>query len=403
MKKCLQNVNIKDKTVILRVDFNVPLKNGEILDDTKIVLALETINYILSQNCRLVILSHLGKVKTEADKYKYSLQPIANKLKELINKEVYFIKETDGLELKKRIENAKPQDVLMLENTRYFDVPDKLESACDIQLSMLFASLGDIYVNDAFATSHRKHASNYGIAEHIPSCIGFLMQKEINILNQLIMNQDKKMTIVMGGAKVDDKIKLVENLIPKSKHFLCGGAIANTCLKSLDINVGSSLVTNNYFAVEKLKKVMFDHKEKIMLPLDCIVGSTFDQNYVKYKKITEVDDNDIILDIGIKTLEKYKKAIDDSEVIFLNGTMGLYEDMRFANGTKEFLKMLAESDAITVVGGGDSASSVKKLGFENKLTYVSSGGGATLDYIATGKLIALEPVEEELEIEVLDL
>lgn len=403
MKKCLQNMDVKNKKVILRVDYNVPIKNGKILDDTKIKETLDTINYLLNENCQIIIMSHLGKIKTEQDKQKYTLEPVANYLKNLIQTEVYFTKDILSEDLKKRVNELKPKEVLMLENTRFADLQGKLESSCDIQLSMFWASLGDIFVNDAFGTSHRQHASNYGIAKHIPSCIGFLMQKEIYCLDSLVKNPKHPFVVSMSGAKIDDKIELLENLIQKCDYLLCGGGIANTCLKALNFNVGQSLASYNPIIIQRIQKIMLENKEKIMLPLDAIVGNTYDESYVKYKLIDKIDDNDVILDVGIKTLEKYKTAIQNAQTIFINGTLGYYEDIRFANGTKEFFQMVSNSQAATIVGGGDSASAARNLGYENKLTYISSGGGATLAYLGSSSLKALDAILEEERIETLDL
>ena len=403
MKQTLQNTNVSNQTVILRVDYNVPMNNGMILDDTKIKETLDTINYLLKENCKIIILSHLGKVKTEVDKKKNSLEPIAKRLKELLKQEVYFSKENFNPELKLRIQKLKPKEILMLENTRFLDVPNKLESKCETQLSEFWASLGTVFVNDAFGTSHRRHASNYGISKYLPSCIGFLMQKEIKNLNELVKNPEHPFVVVMSGAKFDDKIVLIEKLIEKCDYLLCGGAIANTCLRALDFSVGQSLASIDYFIIERIKKMMLKYKDKFVLPLDAIVGSTYDENYVKYKRIDKIDDNDMILDVGIKTLEKFKKIIDSSKTVFVNGTLGMYENKKFANGTKEFFRILSESNAKVIIGGGDSASAARNLGYQNKFTYISSGGGATLEYLSTDSLPALDNIKEGVEIETLDL
>lgn len=403
MKQTLQNTNVSNQTVILRVDYNVPMNNGMILDDTKIKETLDTINYLLKENCKIIILSHLGKVKTEVDKKKNSLEPIAKRLKELLKQEVYFSKENFNPELKLRVQKLKPKEILMLENTRFLDVPNKLESKCETQLSEFWASLGTVFVNDAFGTSHRRHASNYGISKYLPSCIGFLMQKEIKNLNELVKNPEHPFVVVMSGAKFDDKIVLIEKLIEKCDYLLCGGAIANTCLRALDFSVGQSLASIDYFIIERIKKMMLKYKDKFVLPLDAIVGSTYDENYVKYKRIDKIDDNDMILDVGIKTLEKFKKIIDSSKTVFVNGTLGMYENKKFANGTKEFFRILSESNAKVIIGGGDSASAARNLGYQNKFTYISSGGGATLEYLSTDSLPALDNIKEGVEIETLDL
>lgn len=404
MKLCLQNVHVRNKRVILRVDYNVPVQDGVILDDSKIKETLETIGYLLSENCKIIILSHFGKIRNEYDKQKYSLNIVAERLKELLGREVYFSKENFGESVVERVNVLKPGEILMLENTRFMDLPNKLESKCDPQLSMFWASLGEVFVNDAFGTAHRRHASTYGISNYVESCIGFLMQKEIGMLNRLVLHPIHPFTVIMGGAKIDDKIKLIEALLPKCEHLLCGGGIANTCLSALGFNTGESLICTNPEIIEKVKQMLLKYKDKIMLPLDAIVGNTYDKNYVKYKLIQEVEQNEVILDIGTKTLQKYKYAIDASETIFLNGTVGMYENVKFANGTKELLTMLTNSKAIIVAGGGDAASSVHNFGFGNKFTYISSGGGATLEYLATGHLVALDAIEEEdSKIETLDM
>lgn len=404
MKKCLQNTDVLNKRVLLRVDYNVPIKDGKILDDSKIKATLETICYLLSENCKIIILSHLGKIKTESDKSKYSLKIVAERLKELLDKEVYFSHENFGVPVVDRVNALNSGEILMLENTRFLDVPGNLESGCDPQLSMFFASLADVFVSEAFGTAHRRHASNYGVTKYMESCIGFLMQKEIGMLNRLVIHPIHPFTVIMGGAKIDDKLELLEKLLPKCEHLLLGGGLANTCLKALGFSVGSSLSSNNYKTIKTVQDMLLKYKDKIMLPLDAIVGISYDKDYIKYKMINEIDPNEIILDIGVKTLEKYKTVINNSETIFLNGTVGMYENMRFANGTKELLNIITSSNAITVAGGGDAASSAYNFGCGYKFTYISSGGGATLEYLATKTLPALDNISEEDDnIETLDL
>lgn len=404
MKKCLQNTDVLNKRVLLRVDYNVPIKDGKILDDSKIKATLETICYLLSENCKIIILSHLGKIKTESDKSKYSLKIVAERLKELLDKEVYFSHENFGVPVVDRVNALNSGEILMLENTRFLDVPGNLESGCDPQLSMFFASLADVFVSEAFGTAHRRHASNYGVTKYMESCIGFLMQKEIGMLNRLVIHPIHPFTVIMGGAKIDDKLELLEKLLPKCEHLLLGGGLANTCLKALGFSVGSSLSSNNYKTIKTVQNMLLKYKDKIMLPLDAIVGISYDKDYIKYKMINEIESNEIILDIGVKTLEKYKTVINNSETIFLNGTVGMYENMRFANGTKELLNIITSSNAITVAGGGDAASSAYNFGCGYKFTYISSGGGATLEYLATETLPALDNISEEDDnIETLDL
>ncbi len=404
MKQRIQNMNLQNKRVILRLDLNVPIQNGQILDDTKITSSLDTIEYLLTQNCSIVILSHLGKIKEESDKEKYSLEPVALKLKSLLNREVYFSRENFGEGIYERVKILKPREIIVLENTRFMDLQGKMESHCDAQLSLFWASLGDVFINDAFASMHRRHASTCGIAEYLPNGIGFLVQKELENLDKYILEPEHPFTLIMGGAKIDDKMDLISSLLPKCDHILCGGGIANTCLKALNFSVGDSLASMDYGLIYRVGQMMLENKEKFVLPLDVIVGSTYDKNYIQYKRVDKVVDNEMILDVGRKTLEKYASVINKSKTIFLNGTIGLYEDERFANGTKELFNILASSKAHVIVGGGDASSSVKKLGYSNRFTYVCSGGGATLEYIAKGHLVALDAIQEEGSyIETLDI
>lgn len=403
MFKTLKNTDIKNKRVVLRCDLNVPIKDGFILDDSKIKASLETINYLMDNNCKIIILSHLGKVKTPADKAKNSLEPVYNRLRELLKREIYFSRETRAVNLYMQVENMLPKDVLLLENTRFEDLNGNLESGCDPQLSMYWASLCDVFVMDAFGTSHRKHASTYGISKYVPSCIGFLVEKELIALDKFIINGKRPLTIVMGGAKIEDKISLIEKFLDKCDHLLLTGGIANTFLKVLNINVGASLCSKNPEILEKVKNILLNYREKIMLPLDVVVANTYDKNYIKYKRLNELDADDIIYDCGNKTIERYKSIIEESETIFVNGTMGRYEDLRFANGTKEFLNMLANSNKILVAGGGDSVSAINNFGFKDSFTYLSSGGGATLEYLTTNNLPGLDGIDEDDEVETLDL
>ncbi len=403
MFKTLRNTDVKNKRVVLRCDLNVPIKDGFILDDSKIKASLETINYLIENDCKIIILSHLGKVKTKADKAKNTLEPVYNRLRELLKREIYFSRETRAVNLYMQVESMLPKDVLLLENTRFEDLNGNLESGCDPQLSMYWASLCDVFVMDAFGTSHRKHASTYGISKYVPSCIGFLVEKELTCLDKFVINGKRPLTIVMGGAKIEDKIGLIEKFLYKCDYLLLTGGIANTFLKVLNINIGASLCSKNPEILEKVKNMLLNYRDKIMLPLDVIVANTYDENYVKYKRLNELDENDIILDCGNKTIEKYKTAIDESETVFVNGTMGKYEDIRFANGTKEFLRMLSLSNKILVAGGGDSVSAINNFGYSNAFTYLSSGGGATLEYLTTNKLPGLEGIDEDDEVEVLDM
>ena len=399
----IHEMNIKNKTVILRCDFNVPIKDGKILDDSKIVKSLKTIDYLQDNDCKIILLSHLGRVKTEEDLLKNTLKPVADYLANIYQNKLTFIDNNRSAELIQKVASMNAGDILLLENTRYQDYPDKLESGNDSQLAMYWAELADIYCLDAFGSAHRKHASTHAIANYLPSCIGFLVEEELANLQPLINVQEHPFTVIMGGAKVDDKITLMRSLLPKCDYLLVTGGIANTFLKVLGFNVGSSLASSDPKILNEVKKLLLEYKAKIVLPIDVIVTNNYDKNYIRTSSINKIDINDVIYDVGIKTLEKFAIAINKSKIVFVNGTCGLYEDERFSNGTKECFKLLANSQAKIIVGGGDSVSAVKKFGYQDKFDYLSSGGGATLDYIVDGELEALEAIERGMEIETLDV
>ena len=395
MKKRIQDLDVRDKRVLLRCDFNVPVENGVIKDDSKIVESLETIEYLIKNHAKIIILSHFGKVKTEEDKKKNTLEPVAKHLQSLISSKVLFSRQTRSTQLLMLIEKMNPGDVLVLENTRFEDVPNKLESNNDVQLAMYWSSLADIFCLDAFGSSHRKHASTFGVAKYIPNCIGFLVQKEITNLDKYVLNAEKPFTILMGGAKVEDKVALIESLLPKCDHLLLTGGIANSCLYTLGYMVGNSIKAEDEEVINKLKQMLIEYQEKIMLPLDVIVGREMDNNYVKHIKVNEVEAEHCIYDIGMDTVRAYAEVLNNSATIFVNGTAGKYEDKKFATGTRELLELIADNKAIKVVGGGDGVSAVKYFHFEDKFTYLSTGGGATLEYIINGGLPAIDNIEEQ--------
>lgn len=403
MKKTLRDMDLKNKKVLLRCDYNVPIENGVIMDDTKILASLDTIEYLLNQDCRIIILSHLGKVKSEEDKIKNTLEPVAHKLKELLNTNVTFSKQCVSTVVEEAVEKMQAGDVLLLENTRHRDYPDNEESGNDVRLANFWAGLADVFVMDAFGSAHRAHASTYGVAKLLPSCIGLLVEQELNALNKYVMKPARPFTVLMGGAKVDDKLPIIEKLIPNCDYLLLTGTLANTCLQILGFNIGASLVTKEPNLIEQMKRILIANKEKIMLPLDVIVGRGYNSDYLKHINLVDITDDDIILDIGMKTIEKYNTAIEKSKTIFINGTAGKYEDERFATGTRELLLRAADTNCVTVVGGGDSVTAVNKFGLKNKFTYLSTGGGATLEYIKDGNLKALDAIEEVKDYEVLDL
>lgn len=395
MKKTIRDMDVTEKKVLLRCDFNVPMKDGEIIDDSKIVESLTTINYLVEKRAKVIIMSHFGKVKNEDDKLKNSLEKVAARLQELVDAKVIFSKQNRSIMLEERINEMQPGEIMVLENTRFEDAPEKLESGCDTQLSMYWASLADIYCLDAFGSAHRKHASTFGIAKYIPNCIGFLVEREIESLDNYILNAKKPFAIVMGGAKVEDKIELIESLLPLCDNLLITGGIANSCLYSLGFTVGNSLKCEEEEIIDKLRNLIINNQDKISLPVDVIVGKTYDSNYVGTVNATDVGSDDCIYDIGFKTIAKYKDIINSSATIFVNGTAGKYEDVKFATGTRELLENIAKCPGIKVVGGGDGVSAVKHFKLENYFTYTSTGGGATLEYIINGGLPAIDNIQEK--------
>lgn len=392
MKKSIRDYNLKNKTVIIRCDFNVPIINGQITDDKRIVESLKTIKYAVDNNARVILMSHLSKIKSEYDKKNNSLEIVKERLSELLNKEVLFSKNTRGVELENLVNNLEEKDILLIENTRFEDYPDKKESSNDEELGKYWASLGDIFINDAFGTIHRKHASNYGIAQYIPSGIGFLIEEEISKLS-LLKNPQKPYVVILGGAKISDKIKMIESLAKKSDKMIIGGAMAYTFLKACGYNTGNSLVDEE--SIEFAKNMMAKYHNKIILPDDHVVSKIFkDTNENNTVDSESILDNYIGLDIGAKTIEKYKDILKDAKTIFWNGTLGYSEFDNYSNGTKSILDFISKLNATTVLGGGDTVSAAKKLGFEGYFTHQSTGGGATLELIADETLPSYEIIND---------
>lgn len=402
MKQLLRNMYVDNKRILLRCDFNVPIVGGNITDESKIIKSLETINYLLERNCKIIILSHLGRVKIEEDKAKYSLMIVKNSLERLLNKPIKFASDILSEETKNMALNLQSGEILLLENTRFLDIPNKLESTLNEDVAKQIASLGEIFVFDAFAVAHRNHTTVVGIPKYLPSCLGFLVEKEKLMLDKIVVNPERPFTVIMGGAKVDDKLKIINSLLPKCEHLLVSGGIANSFLSALGLNVGASLKTENPETIKELKKLMLTYKEKFAFPLDAIVTTTYSDKPT-IKNINKIDTNDVIKDIGTKTIDKYSSIINESNTIFMNGTMGIYEEKEFANGTILILNTLKEKKDHVLIGGGDTVGATNTLGFKNVFPNISSGGGATLDYIAYGSLPGIDAIGEEDEIEVLDL
>lgn len=373
--KTIKDIDLKNKKVVIRVDYNVPMENGIIKDSSKIKKSLRSINYLLENNCRVVILSHFGRIKSEEDKAKNSLKVVAKELANLLGKNVKFLDNCYGDKVKSIVDNCGLGEVILLENTRFMDIYDKKESGNDLALAEYWASLGEVYINDAFGSMHRAHASTAGIAKFLPHAIGFLVMDELEHLNILIHNTPYPFTVFMGGAKVDDKLPIIKSLIERCDYLLVGGGIANSFLKAKGADIGNSIATSDEGILNELKKLMDEYKGKIVLPVDFTI------------------DDGIIYDVGNKSIEVYKKYIDKSEIIFVNGTCGKFEDERFMEGTSNLFKILKDSGKKVIVGGGDTASACIKFGFKDSFDFISSGGGATLEYIADGTLKALEWME----------
>lgn len=373
--KTIKDIDLKNKKVVIRVDYNVPMENGIIKDSSKIKKSLRSINYLLENNCRVVILSHFGRIKSEEDKAKNSLKIVAKELANLLGKNVKFLDNCYGDKVKNIVDNCGLGEVILLENTRFMDIYEKKESGNDLALAEYWASLGEVYINDAFGSMHRAHASTAGIAKFLSHAIGFLVMDELEHLNILIHNTPHPFTVFMGGAKVDDKLPIIKSLIERCDYLLVGGGIANSFLKAKGADIGNSIATSDEGILNELKKLMDEYKGKIVLPVDFTI------------------DDGIIYDVGNKSIEVYKKYIDKSEIVFVNGTCGKFEDERFMEGTSNLFKILKDSGKKVIVGGGDTASACIKFGFKDSFDFISSGGGATLEYIADGTLKALEWME----------
>lgn len=393
MYKTIKDYNLKGKKVIIRCDFNVPIEDGIIKDDTRIKKSLRTIRYARKEGAKVILLSHLGRIKTEEDKEKYTLKPVADSLSKALRKKVKFFNQTRGKEIEDYIKNMKEKDVVLLENTRFEDLDKKKESKNDKNLGKYWASLGDLYINDAFGTIHRTHASNVGISKNLKSGIGFLVEKEIKELNKL-ESPKKPYTIILGGSKVSDKINLIQNLAKKADYLLIGGAMSFTFLKAAGFNIGSSLCEKE--EINFCTKMLNKYSEKIILPIDVVTAKEIkEKTETNTRFINEIEEDEIGLDIGKKTIEVFKQYIDDSKTIFWNGPMGYFEIKKFSKGTKEICHLVANSKAYKIIGGGDTARAVTEMGYEKQMNHISTGGGASLTYLEKTKLKALELIDEK--------
>ena len=387
-KLTVKDIRLKGKKVLIRVDFNVPMNDeGVITDDNRITAAIPTIQYVINQGGRAILFSHLGRVKTEDDKAKNSLKPVQERLQALLGKPVKFIPHTRGKELEQAIAALKDGELLMFENTRFEDIDGKKESKNDPELGKYWASLGDVFVNDAFGTAHRAHASNVGIASNIKqTAAGFLLEKEIKFIGGAVDNPKRPFMAVLGGAKVSDKIEVISNLLNIADKVLIGGGMAYTFLAAQGYNVGTSLLEED--KIPLAKELLEKGKDKLVLPVDFLFTPEFkDIKPSHVGPITSIKDGEMSLDIGPKTIELFSSILKDAKTVVWNGPMGVFEMENYQKGTIGVAQTLANlKDAITIVGGGDSAAAAIQFGFETQLTHISTGGGASLEYLE-GKVL----------------
>lgn len=372
----IKGIDVTGKKVIVRVDYNVPITDGKIDDDTRILASLKTINYLLDRKAKIILLSHLGRIKSQADKESHSLEIVAKHLSTLVSCGIYFIPFTRGEIVNKTIENMNNGEIVILENTRFEDYPKSLESSCDEALSKYWASLGDIFVLDAFGSAHRCHASTYGISKYLPSYSGFLVDNEVSMLDKAI---HQRKTLILGGAKVDDKIGVIDNLINTSDNILLGGAMCFTFLKASGVNVGESIVSDD--KIRYAKSLLDTHGNKIILPIDVVTNDGV-------KDVTNIGNSDIGYDIGPKTINKYKELLINSKLILWNGPLGMFEDPKYEDGTKKVMQFIYNQSIPTILAGGDIISASHK--FKYNFTYLSTGGGATLEYLEGKRFKTLE-------------
>jgi 3-phosphoglycerate kinase len=385
-KKSITNLDLDGKKVLVRVDFNVPMKDGVITDDNRIVEALPTIKYILEHNGKAILFSHLGKVKEEADKASKTLAPVGAKLAELLGKPVKFVPQTRGTELETAIAELGTGEVLLFENTRFEDIDGKKESKNDPELGKYWASLGDVFVNDAFGTAHRSHASNVGIAAHLETAAGFLLQKEIDFIGGAVDAPERPFIAILGGAKVSDKIGVIENLLDKADKVLVGGGMMFTFLKAQGLNVGKSLVEED--KIDLAKSLLAKATGKLVLPVDTIVAKEFSNDVEHHATSCDsIAADEMGLDIGPDSIKLFADTLAGAKTVVWNGPMGVFEMSNYAHGTIGVCEAIANlTGAKTIIGGGDSAAAAIQLGYAEKFSHISTGGGASLEYLE-GKIL----------------
>ncbi|MDD2592231.1 MAG: phosphoglycerate kinase [Erysipelotrichaceae bacterium] len=396
-KRTVLDLDVKGKKVIVRVDFNVPIKNGVITDDNRITAALPTINHLVEKGARVVLMSHLGKVdhkdpeKTATDKAKNNMAPVAERLAQLVKAKVTFVPVTKGSELEEAVKAMHDGEIVLVQNTRY----EKGESKNDPELAAYWASLGDLFVSDAFGSVHRAHASTVGIAERLPSALGFLVEKEVKMLSAAIDDPKRPLVAILGGAKVSDKIAVIENLLKIADKVIIGGGMAYTFFKAQGYEIGTSLCEDD--RVELAKDILARGEGKLFLPKDNVVANAFDNaTEVKIVDSTAIPVGFMGLDIGPKTVEYFTKLLQGAKTVIWNGPVGVFEKDEFAVGTEAVCKAIAElDDAMTVIGGGDSASAAKKLGYSDKFSHISTGGGASLEFMEGKELPGIAVIQDK--------
>ncbi len=390
MKTTIKDLDVSGKKVLVRVDYNVPMKDGVITDDTRIKESIPTLMYLLDHGAKLILMSHLGR--PEGVDKKYSLAPVAKRLKDLLNVKVVMSKDVVGPDTQAKVQKLD-KGILLLENLRF----EKGEETNDPKFVNKLAKLGDIYVNDAFGTAHRKHASTYGVAEKLPNAIGFLMEKEVSSINRAFNHAERPFTAILGGAKVSDKLKIIYCLLERVDNIIIGGAMAYTFLKAKGYSVANSKVEDDMVQdAANILAIADDKKVKVYLPCDHIVTTKIDDySNVEYIKTANIPEGYIGMDIGKKTIKQYSKVIKKSKTILWNGPMGMFEVDKFANGTKQICKAVAKSKGYSIVGGGDSASAVVKFGYKNKISHISTGGGASLKMFEGKELPALQVITDK--------
>jgi len=392
--KNIRDFNLTGKKVIIRVDFNVPIQDGQITDDNRIRQSIKTIQYAVENGAKVILLSHLGRIENEQDKMKNNLQIVVEPLSQLLQTSVLFCEETRGSLLEEMVDTLEDGQVLLVQNTRYEDLNGKLESKNDHELGKYWASLGDIFINDAFATSHRSHASNVGIASFLPSGIGFLIEEELSHFKKVLEEPSHPFTIILGGSKVKDKIGLLENLIEKADYILIGGAMAYTFIKASGLPIGKSLLDEKQ--LDFCKNLLDRYPDKIVLPIDGIYAEN-EESIGTQKFISDCKENEMGFDIGHNTLKVFRQYLEESKTIVWNGPVGMFEKEEFEHGTKGICEILNNIEAFKIVGGGDTASALSKFDYIGAVDFVSTGGGASLELLEGHMLHALAVIEDQNE------